>query len=53
MGEELVKQGIPKHDIVIGFQPHHVRVDMDGYAAVGRSVPSCCNQTRPFAFTSK
>ena len=33
IGEQLIKRGIPKSDIVVGFQPHHVRVDMEGFAA--------------------
>ena len=32
IGEELMKRGISKCDIVVGFQPRHIRVDMEGFA---------------------
>jgi hypothetical protein len=31
LGEELVEQGVPKEDIVIGFQPTYIR-EISGYA---------------------
>ena len=32
IGDQLVKRGIPKSDIVVGFQPKYVREEMDGFA---------------------
>jgi hypothetical protein len=32
IAEELAKRGIPKSDIVIGFQPPHARPLMEGFA---------------------
>jgi XisI protein len=32
LAEELTQRGIPKSDIVIGFRPQHIRMEMEGYA---------------------
>ena len=32
LAEEMIERGIPKHDIVVGFQRPVVRHDMDGFA---------------------
>lgn len=32
IAEELVRRGIPKSDIVLGFQPPHARQLIEGYA---------------------
>jgi hypothetical protein len=32
IGEQLIQRGIPKNDIVVGFQPPYFRATMEGYA---------------------